>query len=141
MSVERSAQRARAIRPRGAHDVEVSARNAPLGGFGSEFVGEVADPLAEEFREGRGAAGVRLARLHTGRDRVLGCGYHGWLDWCSRGEGIPQAVTDLYGEVPFNDAERTRAGIRAAGDRLAAVVVEPVVEAAPSADWLVPTVS
>src|SRR5207245_4132246 len=30
------------------------------------------------------AAAVRLARVATGRDRVLGCGYHGWLDWCSR---------------------------------------------------------
>ena len=29
------------------------------------------------------AAGVRLARSYSGRDVVLGCGYHGWLDWCS----------------------------------------------------------
>ena len=31
------------------------------------------------------AAAVRLARVATGRERVLGCGYHGWLDW-SQGE-------------------------------------------------------
>ena len=31
------------------------------------------------------AAAVRLARV-TGRDAgVLGCGYHGWLDWCQTG--------------------------------------------------------
>jgi glutamate-1-semialdehyde aminotransferase len=82
------------------------------------------------------AAAVRLARVHTGRDLVLGSGYHGWLDWCSRGEGIPEVISALYAEVPFNDPEGTRAAIRRAGDRLAAVVVEPVFEAAPSAEWL-----
>ena len=39
------------------------------------------------------AAAVRLARVVTGRDEVLGCGYHGWLDWCQIGEGrgVPAA--------------------------------------------------
>ena len=32
------------------------------------------------------AAAVRLARAVTGRDVVLGCGYHGWLDWCQGAE-------------------------------------------------------
>jgi glutamate-1-semialdehyde 2,1-aminomutase len=82
------------------------------------------------------AAAVRLARAATGRDRVLGCGYHGWLDWCSRSAGVPAAVQALFGELPFNDAERSAALIRQAGDALACVVVEPVVEAAPSAEWL-----
>src|SRR2546423_113755 len=27
------------------------------------------------------AAAVRLARVATGREQVLGCGYHGWLGW------------------------------------------------------------
>src|SRR2546422_8122808 len=35
------------------------------------------------------AAAVRLARVATGRERVLGCGYHGWLDWSQGGEGVP----------------------------------------------------
>ena len=33
------------------------------------------------------AAAVRLARVATGRDRILGCGYHGWLDWCQSALG------------------------------------------------------
>src|SRR5438094_879775 len=75
------------------------------------------------------AAAVRLGRVATGRDRVLGCGYHGWLDWCQGGavQGVPAATRELYAELPFNDVERTRAEIRAVGDRLAVVVVEPVV--------------
>ena len=82
------------------------------------------------------AAAIRLARVHTGRELVLGCGYHGWLDWCSRGEGIPGAVAGLYAELRFNDPEHAATAIRAAGDQLACVVVEPVVETAPLPDWL-----
>src|SRR5712664_3108736 len=74
------------------------------------------------------AAAVRLARVATGRERVLGCGYHGWLDWCQGGtEGVPADVRALYAELPFNDASAARELIRAAGDRLAAVVIEPLV--------------
>jgi len=82
------------------------------------------------------AAAVRLARAFTGRDRVLGCGYHGWLDWCAKGPGVPESVSALYGELPFNDPDRCRALIRQAGDKLAGVVLEPVIEAAPEPEWL-----
>jgi len=84
------------------------------------------------------AAAVRLARVATGRDRVLGCGYHGWLDWSQGGaiQGVPADTRALYAELPFNDVERTRAEIRAVGDRLAVVVVEPLVVDEPSREWL-----
>ena len=84
------------------------------------------------------AAAVRLARVATGRDRVLGCGYHGWLDWCEvrEGRGVPAATRALYAELPYNDAERARAMIRSEGDRLAAVVFEPFILESPHPDWL-----
>lgn len=82
------------------------------------------------------AAAVRLARVSTGRDRVLGCGYHGWLDWCSTAGGVPEATRALYDEIPFNDAERSVAMIRAAGDALACVVLEPVIDGPPTVEWL-----
>jgi len=83
------------------------------------------------------AAAVRLARLATGRGQVLGCGYHGWLDWCQgSAEGVPAAVQALYAELPFNDVPRTREMIRDAGKQLAAVVVEPLVVTEPSREWL-----
>ena len=82
------------------------------------------------------AAAVRLARVYTGRNRVLGCGYHGWLDWCSRSGGVPGATQSLYGELPFNDIEQCAAMLKKAGDGLACVVIEPVVDAAPSKEWL-----
>lgn len=82
------------------------------------------------------AAAIRLARVWTGRDRVLGAGYFGWLDWCSHGAGVPEPVQRLFAPIPFNDEEETRAAIRAAGDELACVVVEPVIEAEPRPEWL-----
>jgi glutamate-1-semialdehyde 2,1-aminomutase len=82
------------------------------------------------------AAAVRLARLHTGRDYVLGCGYHGWLDWSQGAAGVPQATRALYGELPFNRPEQARELIRGAGDRLAAVVFEPLIVHEPSREWL-----
>jgi glutamate-1-semialdehyde 2,1-aminomutase len=82
------------------------------------------------------AAAVRLARVATGREHILGCGYHGWLDWCQGAAGVPHSTRDLYGELPFNEPTRARELIRAAGDRLAAVVFEPVVVSEPDAEWL-----
>jgi glutamate-1-semialdehyde 2,1-aminomutase len=82
------------------------------------------------------AAAVRLARVATGRERILGCGYHGWLDWCQSAEGVPNSTRDLYAELPFNDAAESRKLIRAAGDSLAAVVFEPVILREPNPEWL-----
>ena len=85
------------------------------------------------------AAAVRIARVVTGREHVLGCGYHGWLDWCqggAEGGGIPAGVRALFAEVPFNDVAATRDMIRDRGRQLAAVVVEPVVVAEPTREWL-----
>jgi glutamate-1-semialdehyde 2,1-aminomutase len=84
------------------------------------------------------AAAVRLARTHTGRDRVLGCGYHGWLDLAGAGggTGTPAAIGALYQAIPFDDPERAKAAIKEVGDALAVVVVEPVIERAPSVEWL-----
>src|SRR5437773_11085115 len=60
------------------------------------------------------AAAVRLARVATAREEVLGCGYHGWLDWCQGADGVPASTRALYAELPFNDAEGTRQLIREA---------------------------
>jgi len=83
------------------------------------------------------AAAVRIARVATGRDAVLGCGYHGWLDWCQGAtEGVPAATRALFGELPFNDVVAGRELIRQRGSALAAVVIEPVIVSEPAREWL-----
>jgi glutamate-1-semialdehyde 2,1-aminomutase len=82
------------------------------------------------------AAAIRLARVATGREHILGCGYHGWLDWCQGGEGIPGSTQGLYHELPFNDLDAARKTIASAGNQLAAVVFEPLVVTEPDPEWL-----
>lgn len=84
------------------------------------------------------AAALRLARAATGRDVILRCGYHGWHDWSQSigTPGIPPSTFALSEEMPFGDSERARALFRLHRDRLAAVIIEPVIEQEPPREWL-----
>ena len=82
------------------------------------------------------AAAVRIARTYTARDLVVGSGYFGWLDWCSEVAGVPSKTQEDFRRVPFNDVAALERAVSDAGDRLAAIVIEPVVERMPSADWI-----
>jgi glutamate-1-semialdehyde 2,1-aminomutase len=85
---------------------------------------------------------VRLARAATGRELMLkfnGC-YHGhgdaFLVQAGSGvatlglpdsPGVPAAVAGLTMSVPYNDTEAVRTAFRQHGDRIACVIVEPIV--------------
>jgi glutamate-1-semialdehyde aminotransferase len=81
-------------------------------------------------------AAVRIARAHTGRSLVLGSGYFGWLDWWTEAAGVPAGARADYRALPFDDREAWGAALEAAGDTLAAVIVEPLVERHASTAWL-----
>ncbi|UCC72383.1 MAG: glutamate-1-semialdehyde 2,1-aminomutase [Gemmatimonadota bacterium] len=85
---------------------------------------------------------VRLARAFTGRDLILkfeGC-YHGHGDsFLARAgsglatlglpssPGVPKEITQLTLTVPFNDFQAVQETLAEHGDRVAAVITEPVV--------------
>ena len=98
-------------------------------------------PCAERVRflksgaEGMAAA-VRIARAHTKRAHVIGCGYFGWLDWWQDGPGITAGAHQDFELVPFDDITALEAAASAAGDTLAAIVIEPVIERLPSNAWI-----
>jgi glutamate-1-semialdehyde 2,1-aminomutase len=85
---------------------------------------------------------VRLARAHTGRDMVLkfdGC-YHGHADGflvragsgvatlgLPNSPGVPESVAALTLTAGFNDVAETKALVHRHADRLAAIIVEPIV--------------
>jgi glutamate-1-semialdehyde 2,1-aminomutase len=85
---------------------------------------------------------IRVARGFTGRDLVVkfeGC-YHGHVDsllvkagsgmatlGIADTRGVPKAFCDTTLALPFNSEEAVEAAFRAHGDRIAAVIVEPVV--------------
>ena len=50
------------------------------------------------------SAAVRLARIHTGRNKVVRWGYNGWHDWsCDHEPGIPRYVRDDVFTFTYND--------------------------------------
>jgi glutamate-1-semialdehyde 2,1-aminomutase len=82
------------------------------------------------------AAAVRLARAYTAREHVIACGYFGWHDWSSDSPGVPASVRKTASWVPFDEVGALELAVAAAGSSLAAIVLEPVVEHAPSIEWL-----
>jgi glutamate-1-semialdehyde 2,1-aminomutase len=82
------------------------------------------------------AAAVRLARTYTAREQIIACGYFGWHDWCSDSRGVPLSVRRTVDWVPFDEIGALDLAVTAAGSSLAAIVIEPVIEQAPSAEWL-----
>ena len=85
---------------------------------------------------------LRVARASTGRDRLLkfeGC-YHGHADsflvragsgvatlGLPNSPGVPDALAALTLTAPFNDVGALEEVMRRHGDRIAAVIVEPIV--------------
>jgi glutamate-1-semialdehyde 2,1-aminomutase len=85
---------------------------------------------------------LRVARAHTGRDLLLkfdGC-YHGHADsflvragsgvatlGLPNSPGVPAALAALTLTAPFNDVGAVEALMRQHADRVAAIIVEPVI--------------
>jgi len=83
------------------------------------------------------SAAVRLARTYTGRDRVIASGYFGWHDWAAdKSEGVTAAVRTDTSRVPFDDVAALEQAVAEAGNGLAAIILEAVVERAASDEWL-----
>src|SRR6202790_2947013 len=116
-------------------------------------------PWADMARFGRAggeamAIAVRIARAATGRDMVAFCGYHGWHDWylsANLGEttaldghllpgldtkGVPRGLAGLMHPFNFNKLDEVEAIVAAHGDRLAAIVMEPVRSSEPAPGFL-----
>ncbi len=113
-------------------------------------------PWADMVRFGRSggeamAVAVRIARAATGRDKVAFCGYHGWHDWylsANLGEttaldghllpgldtaGVPRGLAGLMHPFHYNRLDEIEAIVAEHGDRLAAIVMEPVRSSEPNA--------
>ncbi len=102
-------------------------------------------PCAEQVRFGKNGAdattaAIRLARAHTGRDKVALAGYHGWQDWSigttTRHLGVPDSVRELSHTFPFNDAEALETLLKADPDGFAAIILEPAGRVPPAPGFL-----
>lgn len=92
-------------------------------------------PCAEMVRFGKNgsdaaAGAVRVARAHTGRDRIAVCGYHGWQDWyigsTTRNRGVPKATSDLTHPFLYNQPDTLERLFADYPGQIAAVILEPM---------------
>jgi glutamate-1-semialdehyde 2,1-aminomutase len=81
------------------------------------------------------AAAVRIARTLTGRDRIVACGYFGWLDWTSDALGVPASAREAITWVPFDDVAALEAAVQS-GEPPAAIIIEPLVHDIATTAWL-----
>ena len=121
--------------------------NGHVAGLAHVYEVEIAErlcdviPCAERVRflktgaDGVSAA-VRIARAATGRSTVVCCGYFGWHDWSNSGPGIPASASMQVRRIAFDDVPELEAAVAAAGIDLAAILLEPVIERLPSAEWI-----
>lgn len=102
-------------------------------------------PAAEMVRYGKNgsdatSAAIRLARAHTGRDKIAICGYHGWHDWyigtTSRNLGVPKSVAALSTAFPYNDADALEGLFMREPEAYAAVILEPAGAKQPQPGFL-----
>jgi len=100
------------------------------------------------------AIAVRIARAHTGKEKIAFCGYHGWHDWYlaanlgtenALGEhllsglspaGVPKGLTGTMHPFRYNQMDELEKIISEHGGELAAIVLEPIRSIAPEAGFL-----
>lgn len=71
-------------------------------------------------------ASIRIARAHTGRLKVMRCGYHGWHDWCIEMKGgIPEKFYEDVYEFQYNNLEQLEKLMQEHGDDTAAIIMTP----------------
>jgi glutamate-1-semialdehyde 2,1-aminomutase len=115
-------------------------------------------PWAQKVRYARTggesmAVAVRIARAHTGRDKVAFCGYHGWQDWYlaanlgtenALGEhllsgldprGVPKGLTGTALPFRYNQINELKEIIAKQGSELAAIVMESVRDDEPASGF------
>ena len=82
-------------------------------------------------------AAIRLARIFTGRSKILRWGYHGWHDWAApRKEGIPSCVTRDVSSFSYNDLSSLEETFANFPEEIACVIMMPYELEKPSQGFL-----
>ena len=116
-------------------------------------------PWADMARFARGGGeamsiAVRIARVATGKDKIIFCGYHGWCDWylaANLGKkealddqwisglnpnGVPKGLTGTAIPFHYNNIEDLERAVSEAGDDFAGIVMEPIRNYEPNQDFI-----
>lgn len=80
---------------------------------------------------------LRLARIYTGRNKVVRWGYNGWHDWsCSRLNGIPNSTLSDTLTFQYNDIASVRSVFQKHPKDIACVIMMPFEVEAPYPGFL-----
>ncbi len=72
-------------------------------------------------------AAVRLARIVTGREKIVRWGYNGWHDWCClRQAGIPRKVREDVLTFRYNDLDSLEDVLKQNRSEVACVIMMPL---------------
>ena len=78
------------------------------------------------------AAAIRIARIHTGRDKIVRWGYHGWHDWCYGGGGtdrdfvgVPEGIRNDILTFRYNDLDSLEEVFLRHPGQVAGVIMQP----------------
>lgn len=79
------------------------------------------------------SAAIRIARVYTGRDKVIRWGYHGWHDWCYGGAGtdrdnvvgVPEGIKKDILTFTYNDLDSLEKVFKKNKDKVACVIMQP----------------
>ena len=72
------------------------------------------------------SASIRIARAHTGKLKVMRCGYHGWHDWCVEMKGgIPEKFYEDVYEFQYNRPDQLEELLAEHGRDTAAIIMTP----------------
>ena len=100
------------------------------------------------------AIAVRIARAHTGRDKIAFCGYHGWHDWYLSANlgtenalgdhlisglspaGVPKGLKGTAFPFRYNHPEELKDIVAGHGKELAAIVMEPLRNSEPDSGFI-----
>ncbi|MDT8375578.1 MAG: aminotransferase class III-fold pyridoxal phosphate-dependent enzyme [Mariprofundaceae bacterium] len=97
---------------------------------------------------------VRIARAHTGKDKVAFCGYHGWHDWYLAANlastsaldgcllpglepnGVPSGLRGSAFPFHYNNAQELRDIFSSHGKEIGVIVIESIRNKEPSEEFL-----
>ncbi len=136
----------------------VSTLNAPEEVELAELLCEI-HPWADMVRYTRSggeamAVAVRIARAHTGREKVAFCGYHGWADWYLAANladdkvldghllaglapsGVPRGLKGTMLPFHYNVIEELEALVQEHGKEIGVIVMEPLKGQEPAPGFL-----
>jgi len=78
------------------------------------------------------SAAIRIARIYTGRDKVVRWGYHGWHDWCYGGSGtdresfgVPDGIKRDILTFTYNDIDSLESVFKKHTGQIACVIMQP----------------